>query len=64
MLVTWEGDLIVGRNNQSAIATVVDRTSRYLRLVHLPIDRSAEAVRDALLAMLGELPDTVRLSLT
>jgi IS30 family transposase len=41
-----EGDLIVGRQNRSAIATLVDRTSRYLRLVHLPGRRSAEAVRD------------------
>ncbi|WP_455769119.1 IS30 family transposase [Micromonospora chersina] len=60
----WEGDLIVGRQNQSAIATLVDRTSRYLRLVHLPVDRTAEAVRDALLAMLAELPESVRLTLT
>jgi IS30 family transposase len=60
----WEGDLIVGRNNGSAIATLVDRTSRYVRLVHLPGNRTAEAVRDALLATFAELPETVRLTLT
>ncbi len=46
------------------MATVVDRASRYLRLVHLPVDRTAEAVRDAMLALLRELPDVVRLTLT
>ncbi|MBM0207191.1 IS30 family transposase [Micromonospora sp. STR1s_5] len=60
----WEGDLIVGRQNQSAIATLVDRTSRYLRLVHLPVDRTAEAVRDTLLAVLAEMPAAARLTLT
>ncbi|MFJ6167209.1 IS30 family transposase [Micromonospora orduensis] len=60
----WEGDIIVGRQNQSGIATLVDRTSRYLRLVHLPVDRTAESVRDALLAMLVELRESVRLPLT
>ncbi|WP_328375704.1 IS30 family transposase [Micromonospora zamorensis] len=60
----WEGDLIVGRQNQSAIATLVDRTSRYLRLVHLPVDRTAEAVRDGLLAVLAGLPEEARLTLT
>jgi IS30 family transposase len=59
-----EGDLIVGRRNRSAIATLVDRTSRYLRLVHLPGRRSAEAVRDGLPALFTELPETVRLTLT
>ncbi|WP_410627883.1 IS30 family transposase [Amycolatopsis sp. cmx-8-4] len=60
----WEGDLIVGRGNQSAIATLVDRTSRYLKLVHLPVDRSAGTVRDALIASFGGLPADVRLTLT
>nr|WP_245233694.1 IS30 family transposase [Micromonospora parva] len=40
----WEGDLIVGRQNQSAIATLVDRTNRYLRLVHLPVDRTGSVI--------------------
>jgi IS30 family transposase len=60
----WEGDLIVGRNSRSAVATLVDRTSRYLRLVHLPLAHTAEAVRDALLAALGQLPEVARLTLT
>jgi IS30 family transposase len=60
----WEGDLVVGRNNRSAVATVVDRTSRCLRLLHLPGSHTADAVRDALAAMLSRLPDAVRLTLT
>jgi IS30 family transposase len=60
----WEGDLIIGRGNQSAIATLVDRTTRYLRLVHLPGNHNAETVRDALVANLGALPKLARLTLT
>nr|WP_246074536.1 IS30 family transposase [Nonomuraea terrae] len=60
----WEGDLITGRLNQSAIATPVDRKSRYLRLVPLPARHDAQAVRDGLIAVLDGLPATVRLTLT
>jgi IS30 family transposase len=58
----WEGDLIVGRQSRSAVATLVDRTSRYTRLVHLPRNHTAETVRDALREMLGDLPGAVRLT--
>jgi transposase, IS30 family len=60
----WEGDLILGAAGRSAIGTVVERASRYLVLVHLPTDRTAEAVRDGLIASLGELPESLRRSLT
>jgi IS30 family transposase len=60
----WEGDLIVGRGNRSAIATLVDRTSRYLKLVYLADDHSAGTVRDALIASFGGLLADVRLTLT
>jgi IS30 family transposase len=60
----WEGDLIVGAAGRSAIGTPVDRASRYLLLVHLPTDRTAEAIRDALIAVLGRLPESLRLTLT
>ena len=60
----WEGDLILGSNCRSAIATLVERQSRYVMLVHLPDDHSATAVRDGLLATIKTLPEHLRKSLT
>ena len=60
----WEGDLITGAHNQSAIATLVERTTRYVILVHLPGDHGAEAVRDALIKTMSTLPAHLRGSLT
>lgn len=60
----WEGDLIVGTRNQSAIATLVERTTRYVMLVHLPRDHSAESVRDGLIKTMSTLPAHLRGSLT
>jgi transposase, IS30 family len=61
----WEGDLITGASNRSAIGTVVDRASRFTILVHLPGRRhTAEVVRDALVAALMPLPAQLRRSLT
>jgi IS30 family transposase len=52
----WEGDLLVGRMSQSAIGTLVDRTSRYLKLVHLPVGHSAEQLLLALTQVTATLP--------
>jgi IS30 family transposase len=60
----WEGDLITGAHNRSAIATLVERTSRFVILVHLPIDHTAESVRDGLVAAMNVLPAHLRASLT
>lgn len=60
----WEGDLITGRANQSAIGTLVDRASRYVKLIHLPGGRSAQALRDALALALWDLPPEIRRTLT
>jgi IS30 family transposase len=60
----WEGDLIVGRMSKSAIGTLVDRTSRLVRLVHLPVGHAAENFVDAVVPVLTSLPDAARLSLT
>jgi hypothetical protein len=60
----WEGDLIIGRSSRSAIGTLVDRSSRYLRLVHLPASHDARALREELTRVLASLPETARLTLT
>lgn len=60
----WEGDLICGRRNGSAIATLVDRRSRYVKLVAMPAQRTATAVDDALAAVVSSLPPAARCTLT
>ena len=60
----WEGDLIVGAGNRSAIGTLVERTSRYTILLHLAGNRSADAVRAAVIAAFADLPVHLRRSLT
>lgn len=60
----WEGDLIVGPGHQSAIGTLVERSSRFVMLVHLPHDHTGERVRDGLVAVMQSLPEQLRRSLT
>jgi IS30 family transposase len=60
----WEGDLIIGKANRSAIGTLVERQTRYLMLVALPSGRTAEAVRQALAEKILALPVELRRSLT
>ena len=60
----WEGDLIVGAHNRSAIGTLVERTTRYVMLVYLSGDHTAETVRDALIKTMQTLPEHLRGSLT
>ncbi|XVX22049.1 IS30 family transposase [Actinomycetota bacterium] len=61
----WEGDLIMGKDNASAIATLVERTTRYVMLAHLPGGRhDAATVRDALVETMLTLPQHLRGSLT
>ena len=59
----WEGDLLLGKR-PSAVATLVERASRYLTLVALPEGYKAEQVRPALAAAVARLPEQLRRSLT
>jgi IS30 family transposase len=60
----WEGDLILGKNGRSAIATLVERQTRYVMLARLGSDRTSEHVTAALKDRIAELPEHLALSLT
>jgi IS30 family transposase len=60
----WEGDLILGKNGKSAVGTLVERSTRYVMLLHLPDGRTAEAVRDAMTERIQTLPESLRRSIT
>jgi transposase, IS30 family len=60
----WEGDLIIGANSNSAIGTLVERSTRFVLLLHLPGPRTADAVRDAMTAKILTLPAALRRSIT
>ena len=59
----WEGDLIIGKNGDSAIGTLVERTTRFCMLLHLT-DQKAETVREAIAAQILTLPEALRRTLT
>ncbi|WP_245828051.1 IS30 family transposase [Sinomonas mesophila] len=60
----WEGDLIKGCGNRSAIGTLIERTTRFLILLHLPDGHSSEEVCNALVAAFDNAPSNLRGSLT
>jgi transposase, IS30 family len=60
----WEGDLITGTSNKSAIGTLVERTTRYVMLLHLPNGHTALEVREALTEKIKTLPQALSRSLT
>ena len=60
----WEGDLIIGKDVQSAVATLAERTTRFAMIIALPDGRTAEAVSAAVAAKITTLPADLRRSLT
>jgi len=60
----WEGDLIKGAGNRSAIGTLVERKTRFLMLLHLDGEQGAQAVNAALEHKLSTLPEGLRQTLT
>jgi IS30 family transposase len=60
----WEGDLIIGSQHRSAIATMVERSSRFTLLTHLVGDHNATTVKDALVQTVQQLPRQLRQTLT
>jgi transposase, IS30 family len=60
----WEGDLIMGAANASAIGTLVERATGFLGLLHLPTDHTAITMQTAICEYMATLPDTLRQTLT
>jgi IS30 family transposase len=60
----WEGDLIIGKNQASQIGTLVERSTGFVQLLHLPEGRSADVVAEAMTRTIKDLPDTLRRTLT
>jgi IS30 family transposase len=60
----WEGDLIIGANNKTCIGTLVERQTRFVMLLHLPLGPLAEHVREALTEKVPTLPAALWRSLT
>lgn len=59
----WEGDLVVGKGGKTAVATLVERTSRFLILVPLT-GRDSLTVSQAIISAVGPLPPSIKRSLT
>ena len=59
----WEGDLVVGKAGRTAVATLVERTSRFLILVPLT-GRDSPTVSEAIISAVGPLPASIKRSLT
>jgi len=59
----WEGDLLMGKR-MHAMATLVERKTRFVMLIALPDGHAADVVADALAAKIVELPTQLRRSLT
>jgi IS30 family transposase len=60
----WEGDLLIGADCRTAVGTLVERTTRYVMLLHLPDGRSASGVERAMRRAIGTLPEQLRRSIT
>lgn len=59
----WEGDLIMG-SDSSAIGTLVERSTRFTILLHLPADHQADTVADAMIVAMNQLPAELVQSIT
>ena len=60
----WEGDLIIGKDNHSAVGTLVERSTRFVLLLHLPKGRDAQQVDQAMRHAIAKLPQELVRSIT
>jgi IS30 family transposase len=60
----WEGDLIIGARGRSAVGTLVERSTRFVLLLHLPGDHGADTVEAAMRKAIATLPTELTRSIT
>jgi IS30 family transposase len=60
----WEGDLIIGKNSKSAVGTLVERSTRYVMLLHLPDGARAARVDEAMRRAVRTLPEDLFRTIT
>ena len=60
----WEGDLILGKDGKSQIGTLVERSTGFVQLLHLPDSRHPGVVAAAMTTMITALPEVLRRSVT
>jgi IS30 family transposase len=60
----WEGDLITGAENKSAIGTLVERSTGFVMLLHLPERHGALEVQHAMIETMNQLPQRLRKTVT
>lgn len=60
----WEGDLLMGKHGKSAIGTLVERSTRFVMLLHLPDGHNPVQVEEAIVAATLKLPGFIWKSLT
>jgi IS30 family transposase len=60
----WEGDLIIGAGGKSAVGTLVERSTRFVLLLHLPEDHGALSVETAMRKAIKKLPDELARSIS
>ncbi len=58
----WEGDLIIGKGCKSAVGTLVERSTRFVMLLHLPGGRDAHLVEQAMRQAITALPEHQRVA--
>jgi IS30 family transposase len=60
----WEGDLVMGAKNRSAVGTLVERSTRFVLLLHLPDGKTAAGVNEAMKVAIADLPAELVRSIT
>jgi IS30 family transposase len=60
----WEGDLIIGAGNKSAVGTLAERSTSFVLLLHLPDGYAAVNVEKAMRKAIKKLPDELTRSIT